>query len=351
MWRQVGSALGVVVLTAVLAGCGSSAGDEAGGSDTGAASASDAKKPVQLAAFLFADDPYSMGNLAGVKAAAEAAGGVTIQTFAGKYDGALQNKQIQDAVATGKYNAMVVFVASGAAVIPGVTAAAAKGVKVVAGYAPIGPSIETGEPQIDGVVGTVWHPVRANGLEIANQTIEACKQKLPDGGTCKVAYISGGNAVAFEQAKLETFKETIAKSTSPKIELVGQGEGFFQQSAALKAAQNIVQAHRDLTVFTTSADQMTLGAEKALADAGLKGKVALVGNGTSVAGVQAVKEKRWLSSPVFIPATEGKLATQMVIDAVRGKMPDNPAVDVLESSPIGPVLDQNTTEEFTAEWG
>ena len=80
----------------------------------------------------------------------------------------------------------------------------------------------------------------------------------------------------------------------------------------------MLQAHPDINVFSTSGDQMMLGAQQAVKDAGLTGKVLLIGNGTSKQGYAEIKAGTWFADYADIPYTEGQLSGQIAINAVRG---------------------------------
>lgn len=344
-WLRAGVPALVAALALGVAACGDDDGGDSGGSGGGSGN-----EEVRLGAFILAsENTYAQKNLEGVEQAAEKAGNVTVQAFDGKFDGRNQLNQIQDAVASGNFDAFVVFPNDGAQVAPGVEDAAAAGIKTVAAYAPIGSNIDTGEPQVDGVIGTVWHPNRPNGADLAELTLEACAKEHPDAKPCKVAYISGGNEVAFEKAKLEEFNKTIDDS-GKDVDVVSEQEGNFLQDDSLKATENILQANKDVNVITTSGDQMTLGAEQAVDDAGLTGKVSLIGNGAATQGVEAVRAGKWFGTPVYLPIDEGAQAAQMAIDAVRGKDPENTVIDLIEESPIGPFVTEENAKDFEAQW-
>lgn len=343
-WLRAGVPALVAALALGVTACGD---DDDGGNGGGGGSGNE---EVRLGAFILAsENTYAQKNLEGVELAAEKAGNVTVQAFDGKFDGRNQLNQIQDAVASGNFDAFVVFPNDGAQVAPGVEEAAAAGIDTVAAYAPIGTNIDTGEPQVDGVIGTVWHPNRPNGADLAELTIEACEQEHAQAKPCKVAYITGGNEVAFEKAKLEEFNKTIEDS-GKDIDVVSEQEGNFLQDDSLKATENILQANKDVNVITTSGDQMTLGAEQAVDDAGLTGKVSLIGNGAATQGVEAVRAGKWFGTPVYLPIDEGQKAAQMAIDAVRGKDPDTTVIDLIEESPIGPFVTEENAKDFEAQW-
>jgi ribose transport system substrate-binding protein len=141
-WLKAGVPALVAALALGVAACG---GDDDGG-DSGGGGGS-GQDEVRLGAFILAsENTYAQKNLEGVEQAAQKAGNVTVQSFDGKFDGRNQLNQIQDAIASGNFDAFVVFPNDGAQVAPGVEDAAAAGIKTVAAYAPIGSDIDTGIP-------------------------------------------------------------------------------------------------------------------------------------------------------------------------------------------------------------
>lgn len=306
-------------------------------------------EPIRLAVFELATaNAYSQKNMEGVRKAAEELGNVEFDVFDGAFDGAKQLQQVQDALATGRYQGLLVFPNDSVGLVPGAQEAAADGIPVVAAYAPIGTDLETGEPQVDGVVGTVWHPNRPSGAALGELTAAACKEEHADADPCLIAYLSGGNSVLFEQQKLEAFKE-VMDASGVNYEIVAQQEGNFLVDVARTATENILQANENLDVIATSADQMTIGAEQALTDAGRTG-VTLVSVGGSLEGVEAVKAGRWFGTTVFLPVDEGYLATMMLVDAIRGNAISDTDINVLDGSPIGVFFSRDTEGEFAAQW-
>ena len=95
-----------------------------------------------------------------------------------------------------------------------------------------------------------------------------------------------------------------------------------------------------------AADQMALGAEQAIDDAGRTGEMAIVGGGGSKPAVTAVKEGRWYATPAFVPFDEGREAMEMAIIAARGGTIDSPARFSLDYSSLPQVL----TQDNLAEW-
>jgi ribose transport system substrate-binding protein len=137
---------------------------------------------------------------------------------------------------------------------------------------------------------------------------------------------------------------------SPNVELVAEQEGAdYARDTGLKVAQNILQANPDLDVLVTSGDQMTLGAEQAVEDAGLSDQVALIGNGGSEPGVQAVQEGRWFGTVALVPYSAGQAAAEQAINAVRGE-PVETVVLSTDLSNVGALITQDNADQFEAQW-
>jgi ribose transport system substrate-binding protein len=355
-WRRRSAAAAtfgaLTAVTVVLAACGgSNSSDDRSASGGGGGGGGGGAKQVRIAAFMLATaNNFEQAELKGIREVAAKEGNVTVQPFDGGFSGSKQASQIQDAVASGKFNAFIIAPNDGVAVVPPVRQAIQQGVKVVARYAPIGPNTNTGEPQVPGLVGTVWSPTGEKGTVLGKAAVDACKQEHADADPCEVAFISGSLTTSFSQEKLKTFKAAIATSTSPAVKLVQVGDGQFAQGTGAKVTQDILAAHPDLDVIVDDADQMAIGSERVLDSQGKLGKISLIGNGATVQGVQGVKAKKWFATMVTLPESEGAASAKMVIGAVRGKPPAKQVVNLFETSPIGEMYTQQTKGDFQAQW-
>ena len=126
------------------------------------------------------------------------------------------------------------------------------------------------------------------------------------------------------------------------------GESFYTTALGLKAAQDIVAAHPDVSVIV-SADQAITGAVQAVKD--IKDKVRLVGYGGGAVALQGIKSGERFGTVMQMPATEGGLGTKNLIDAIRSGTPV-PGVDPLASLPDGGVVTKANVDTFLplAEW-
>jgi ribose transport system substrate-binding protein len=332
-----GVALSLAAAVSVGA-CGSS--DSTTGS-TDAKGGGEAKQEVRVA-FLngLAGNSYAQAVVDGAKAQA-AEMGAEIEVLGTPFDAAKQVAQVQDATTAGRFDALVILPSDGNALVPVTKQAVEAGLKVVATFNTIGTDIGSITPGVEGMVATVGEPMVENGRAIANDIVTACEGKSP----CRVVYLPGSFKQATEKIRSDAVHEVL--ESNPHIKVVAEREGGYLQAPALEVTTDILSANPDVDVIATSGDQMTLGAEQAVKNADRTGKITLIGSASSKQGVTAVREGRWFSTPVYLPADEGRIATELAIKAVRGE--DVPSsVNTLDLSPVGASA---TRESLSTERG
>jgi ribose transport system substrate-binding protein len=334
----------LIVLGALgLVACG---GDDSGGSDT-AASGGDgtsAEEEVQIAyLMLVRANSYTEAMLDGINEVAEEMN-ANVRVLDANFDAATQLNQMQDVVSTESADALIIHAVDANVLTNSVEDAIAAGMKVVAVDNPLGPDLETLEPQIEGLSSTVAYGIPENGENIGKLIVDACADKDP----CKVGYIGGAATVPLEVSRVEGLKRILAEN--PNVDLVSEQEGAdYARDTGLRVAQNILQANPDLDVLATSGDQMTLGAEQAVEDANLSDQVALVGNGASAPGVEAVQEGRWFGTTALVPFSTGRAAAEQAINAVRGGEVQTVILST-ELSDVGALVTQDNAADFEAQW-
>lgn len=335
----------------VLAACGgtassapSSAPSTAGGPSAAAPSASAPAKTLELAYLSFAvANSYDAPMLAAAQAAA-AAGNAKLTVYDANLDPAVQAKQLQDAVASGKFDGIVLQPLFGAGLVTGAQDAIKAGVAIGNIDQILGTDNTTAEPQIEGQLANVVFVPSELGRKIGELVVKACGTANP----CNVGYIYSVKAAALDTSLKVAFDK--ATAVNPAIKIVAEGESFYTTALGLKASQDMLQAHPDLTVIT-GADQAITGAVQAVADAGLKGKVQLVGYGGGAIAFQGIAAGDRYGTVMQAPATEGRLGVQQFIDAIRSGTPA-PGVDVLKDLPDGGVATKDNVQTFLplAEW-
>ena len=305
-------------------------------------------KLLEIAYLSFAvANSYDAPMLAAAKAAA-AAGNANLTVFDANLDPNQQVKQLQDAVASGKYDAIITQPLYGAGMVEDVKKAIAAGIKVGNIDQVLGADMTTPNSQVEGLSSNVAFVPSELGKKIGNLVVTACADLKADAAhPCNVGYIWSVKAAALDIALKKAFDEAIAPH--PEIKVVSDsGESFYTTAAGLKAAQDIVAAHPDVSVIV-SADQAITGAVTAVKD--IKDKVRLVGYGGGAVALQGIKSGERFGTVMQMPATEGGQGTKALIDAIRSGTPA-PGVDPLASLPDGGVVTAANVDTFLplAEW-
>jgi ribose transport system substrate-binding protein len=303
-----------------------------------------AAKTLQLAYISFAvANSYDAPMLAAAQAAA-AAGNAQLTVMDGNLDPATQTKQLQDAIASGKYDGIVVQPVFGASLVTGVQAAIAKGIAVGNIDQILGTDYTTSKPQVQGLSANVVFVASTLGKKIADLAIKACAAANP----CKIGYIFSVKAAALDLELRKAFDAEIA--SNPNIKVVAEGESFYTSALGLKASQDMLTAHPDINVIM-GADQAITGALQAVSAAGVKGKVALVGYGGGAVALQGIASGERFGTVMQAPATEGRVGVTNLIQAIRtGTATDG--IDVLANLPDGGVVTKDNVQTFLplAEW-
>lgn len=278
---------------------------------TGAATTASQGKVKAIAFFGFAKaNSFANATWAGVQQTAKA-NGVTATFFDPNFNAQTQVSQIQDAITSGKYQAFVVQANDGNAVVPAVKQAIKAGIAVVAEFTPVGPRYDTAMSQVPGMIFVGEAPT-ANGTSLGKLGIMACTGM----SACNVAYLEGFKALPLDNARTAAVKKELA--TAKNVKLVASVEGGYTAASGLKAAQDVIQAHPDVSVIIGSS-QAIEGAEQAVKSAKLTGKVKLIGNGGSCQAIAGVRAGRWFATYVIAEKSSGAKAADLAIKAGNGQ--------------------------------
>lgn len=327
----------VLALPLALAACGSPAES---GSGEEKVVASD--EPVRLAYFAAAEsNAYAQAQWNGIQEVADKMNATT-RLFDGKFESTTQFNQIQDAAASGKYDALVIDANDGNALIPAIEQADSQGITVVGVFVPIGPDLNTWKRQTDALASTVGISFGESGEGYGKLIVEACKGIDP----CDVAYLPGDNNLPLETARTDGVKRIVAEH--PNIKMSSNHEAGYLADTGLQTAQNVLQANRQVDVIASN-DQAIRGATQAVEQAGLLDKVKLIGGGASKQAITAIREGTWFGAVVNVPYSEGKAAAERAIKAARGeKVPVES--NSMELSPVGLTVTEDNLGSFMGEW-
>ena len=302
-------------------------------------SAGAAAKPVRVAYLSFAvANSYDAPMLAEAKKVAKAQGG-KVTVFDAANDPKKQLAQLQTASTSKQFDAIVVQPIFGPQLIPTIRSAIKSGLDVVNMDQILGTNPSTAEPPVKGLSGNVVFVQTQIGTKQGGLVVAACAQLKAN--PCKVGYLYSVKVSSLDTAIRKGFD---AVTKGHNIQVVAEGETFYNPANALKAAQTMLQAQPDMNVIV-GADQGATGAQQALNGQ----KVTLIGYGGGAVGLNAVKSGAWFGTVMQRPATEGKLAMQCAIRSVRtGKRCGG--IDVLKSLPNGGVVTKANASKFKAEW-
>jgi ribose transport system substrate-binding protein len=280
---------------------------------------------------------YDAPMLAAAKSVASK-GGAKVTVFDAANDPKKQIQQLQTAISSGQYKAIIVQPIFGPQLIPTIKQAIAKGIKVVNIDQILGTNPGTAAPPVPGLSGNVVFVQTQIGKKQGRLLVAACAGKSP----CNVGYLYSVKASSLDAAIRKGVNTAIK---GHNIKIVAEGETFYQPANALKASQTMLQAHSDLNVII-GADQGATGAQTAL---GSNKDVILIGYGGGAVGLKRVKSGAWYGTVVQRPATEGRRGMECALKAVKtGK--GCGGIDVLAGLPNGGVVTKANASKFKAEW-
>ena len=318
----------LVALAAVAVGAGGA---------IGAASHSSAKPRIAYLSFAVANS-YDAPMLAAARKVAKARG-ASVTVFDAANDPKKQLSELETAITSKQYNGIILQPIFGPQLLSTVRQAIAAHIKVVNIDQILGTNPGTAKPPISGLSGNVVFVQTQIGRKQGKLVVKACKKLKAN--PCKVGYLFSVKVSSLDTAIRKGFN---AVTAGHHIEVVAEGETFYNPAQALRAAQTMLQARPDINVIV-GADQGATGAEQALNGK----KVTLIGYGGGAVGLKKVKAGAWYGTVVQRPATEGRLGMKCVIKAVKtGK--GCGGIDVLAGLPNGGVVTKKNASKFHAEW-
>ncbi|HWT93202.1 MAG TPA: sugar ABC transporter substrate-binding protein [Solirubrobacteraceae bacterium] len=334
------SAAGVVALALAAGGltaCGDDANTDAGNASGGG----DGKaKAAKVAYVTYAYTDFVQAEEQGVKDVVGKAGG-SVQVFNANFDAQKLNTSCQDAVRSGRYNAILLGSVDSPTGVPCVTAAKAANIPVVTIEPPVGKNVDTTEIQVDGVVGAVTLASTPNADNLVEVAKLACEGLDPCEIIAEVATPS-------DHFTNEAVKRVAADVPGAKI--VQKVAGQYDPSIIAKVFPDALSAHPETDVFLAAADSQALAVVPALKKAGKFGKVRLTGNGGSRLGAKAVADGTMFATAGNWPREMGNLAAEMLTKAINGEKIENPAIDAITMDEPR-IVTKETVSQFKPEWG
>ncbi|WP_055896070.1 sugar ABC transporter substrate-binding protein [Yonghaparkia sp. Root332] len=303
-----------------------------------------AEETLQVAFISFAvANTYDEPMLAEIERVA-AENNIEITVFDGNLDPNLQVTLIQDVIASGQYDGMITQPVFGPALVDVVQQAIDAGLTVVNIDQILGDDFTTGATQLEGLAANVVFVPSDLGTKLGEQVVDACATQDLD--PCNVAFLHDVKASAIGIALYDAFNAVIEGTP---VTIVAEGETFYNPAAAQTAVSDILTANPDIDLIATS-DQGLQGAVQAIESAGgALSDYLMVGYGGSVWSQQRVSEGAVYANVLQVPATEGRLGMEAMVDALRNGN-NQGDVDPFADLPGGGVITQENAAEFTGEW-
>lgn len=332
----------------VLAGaCSPAAAPTATSSAPGSSAPSVAPSPertLRLAYLSFAvANSYDAPMLAAAQAAA-AALNATLTVFDANNNPDTQYAQLQDALASGQFDGIIVQPIFGPALIPLIEEGIAKGAKIAVLDQILGSDLTTSEKQVEGLAANVVFVQSEIGRKQGLLTVQACQEFGFD--PCNVGFLFNIKVSSLDTAIRTAFDAVVA--SHPQIRVVAEGEAFFTVAGGLSATQDMLQARPDINVLV-GADQGITGAITAIADAGRTGEIVLIGYGGAAVAYNRIAAGEQYATVAQRPATEGQYVVEDLVRAIRTGQPSD-ARDPVAELPDDGIVTKENVHKFVAEW-
>lgn len=315
-------------------------------SEAPAPSASQAapEETLQLAYLSFAvANSYDAPMLAAAQTAA-ANNNAELTVFDANNSPDAQFQQLQDALASGQYDGIIVQPIFGPGLIPLIEEAIADGAQVAVLDQILGEDLTTSENQVDGLAANVVFVQSEIGRKQGELVVQACEEFELD--PCNVGFLYNIKVSSLDTAIRTAFDEVIADH--PQIEVVAEGEAFYTVALGLAATQTMLTARDDINLIV-GADQGIAGAVTAVADAGRAEEIVLVGYGGSATAYNQIAAGVQYGTVAQLPASEGRFVVEDLIAAIRSGTASPPR-DPVGELPDDGIITQDNVADFVAEW-
>lgn len=132
------------------------------------------------------------------------------------------------------------------------------------------------------------------------------REVLGDAG--KVLVVEGAPGSEAGDRRRDGFKDNVVKGG---IEIVGSQSGGWTTEGALKAMENMLQAHPDANLVYSASDVMVAGILEAIKNAGKEGQIKVISFDGSSVGIQFIKNGQILATMAQYPVRNGIIAAEL----------------------------------------
>ncbi|MBP0581445.1 substrate-binding domain-containing protein [Labrys portucalensis] len=296
----------------------------------GMASAADCK--IGVAMYTLSAPYFAAQQAAAIDQGKKA--GCEVTTSDGQNDMGKQISDVEDMVAKG-VNLLILNPRDPEGLVGAANAASAAGVKVVV----MDSSINTKA----NIVTQVRSSNDQNGFLVGQWLA-----KKMQGKPVKIILLSGsqGNEVGRDR-RLGVFRGLVegqlVNDGKASFEVLGQGWGNWATEDGLKAAEDLLQAHPDVTVLLAENDSMALGGMKALQAAGKNDVLVLAAADGQKEALALIKEGKYGATGLNDPDLVARTAVDIGLKALKGELgADTPKLQLTTPA----VITQENVDKF-----
>ncbi|MGP3533212.1 sugar ABC transporter substrate-binding protein [Microbacterium sp. RD1] len=297
---------------------------------------------VSVAVLSCTASPYCVaGNESMEEFAAES--GVEVKMFDAVLDPTRTVASCNDAISSGRHDAIVISTVIASAAVGCATAADQAGIPLISTVGPVGTDTSTAEPTTAGVVAQVFTPLDDQLRALVDDIlVPACAEKDP----CEVGWLRTSQSLPQGDAILAEMLQSALES-HPHITVVGETSSETDVGAAITATKSFLQRNPELDVILSYSAQGTTGAISALkAENRVPGEDVLIATaGASAAIMTAMRAGEVYGTTVNLPATEMRIGLQLAADLAAGKTIPT-AIDPLKEAGLPLVITQENLADY-----
>jgi len=290
----------LVSLAALLGGCGREAAKPASDS-----------RPVIALVVKTLNHPFFVDMQRGAEEAARAANVELIVQAAEREVDVERQMQIIENLIQRKVSALVIAPSGSREVVPVIVKANRAGIPVLTVDTRVDAAALAGA---GGQVATFIGSDNHEGGRIAGQFLA---EKL--GGRGRIVVLEGIPGHETGDARLRGFREGIR--AHPGMVVVASQPANWERDQGYNVCQNLLQAHPDVNALFAANDLMALGALEAIAAAGRRRQVTVVGFDALDEARAAVKAGAMAGTIAQNPALMGRTGVERAVALLRGEAP------------------------------
>jgi ribose transport system substrate-binding protein len=156
----------------------------------------------------------------------------------------------------------------------------------------------------------IWTDSLETGREVGRAVVKAL------GGKGRVVQIEGKPGSVVNQQRGRGFREVV--EPEKEIKIVAHAIANYERVQALKAMEDILQAHPKIDAVYAHNDDMALGIMQAFREAGRKGEARVYGvDGIQVEALQAILDGEMTASWLYLPL--GSEGVELAVRILSGK--------------------------------